>query len=176
MIARGIKLTLETTSRANAAAHLRMPGDAVLISRGTPRWLILRCPCGCGEEVPVNLDPRSGKAWRLYRSTRAGLTLFPSVWRDTGCGSHFVIWRDHILMLGGWDLADREPVRFDVQSLSERVLAVWPGKGYALYVDVADALKEIPWDVQDACRWLVKKGMLEEANGTRRGWYKKVRP
>jgi hypothetical protein len=77
-------------------------------------------------------------------------------------------------MLGGWDLADREPVHFDVQSLSDRVLAAWPDKGYASYVDVADALKEIPWDVQDACRWLLKRGRLEEASGTRRGWYKKT--
>lgn len=88
---RSISLKAELDSRVGAANLLVAPGDAVLITRGQPRWLLLRCPCGCGEEMPVNLDARAGKAWRLYRRPHSGLTLFPSVWRDTGCESHFVI-------------------------------------------------------------------------------------
>jgi len=30
------------------------PGDAVLIERGAPRWLLLAR--GCGTELPINLD------------------------------------------------------------------------------------------------------------------------
>src|SRR5205814_291355 len=89
-------------SRADVAKQLQLPGDAVLIQRGQPRWLLLKCPCGCGDEIPVNLDKRAGKAWRLYGDAHAPVTLFPSVWRDTGCESHFIIWRGEILLFGGW--------------------------------------------------------------------------
>lgn len=168
-----IALKAEVSSRAGASDHLAAPGDAVLITRSTPRWLLLCCPCGCGEEIPVNLDARAGKAWRLYRSEITGLTLFPSVWRDTGCESHFIIWRDRILMFGASDYGLRDPVRFDVETLSDRVLNAWPEVNFASFVTVADALGEIPWDVQDACRKLVKKGRLVEAGASRRGWYRR---
>src|SRR6267378_4236509 len=74
------------------------PGDAVLIERGTPRWLLLACPCGCGAELPINLDRRAGKAWRVYKHGTTTLSVYPSVWRDTDCGSHFIIWRGNILL------------------------------------------------------------------------------
>jgi len=43
----------------------------------------------------VNLDARMGKAWRLRESSR-GLTLMPSVWRTSGCRSHFVLWNSTV--------------------------------------------------------------------------------
>jgi len=95
-----LRLLKVVSTRGEAAGYLKSPGDAVLIERGRPRLLLLACPCGCGEEYPINLDDRAGKAWRIYRNRGKGLTLFPSVWRDTGCGSHFIIWRDRILLFG----------------------------------------------------------------------------
>ena len=88
-------------SRAEVGSQLEAPGDGVLIIREQPRWLLLKCPCGCDDEIPVNLDLRAGKAWRIYRGRDEQLTLFPSVWRDTGCRSHFIIRSGHILLLGG---------------------------------------------------------------------------
>ncbi len=173
MSASKIELKAEVSSRVGASARLVLPGDAVLVTRGAPRWLLLRCPCGCGEEIPVNLDARAGKAWRLYKSDSTGLTLFPSVWRDTGCESHFVVWRDRILMFGGsegtWDSVD-----FDIDRLGRRVLETWPRSGFASYVDIADVLREIPWDVQEVCRRLARKGKLVEDGEGRRGWYRRA--
>ena len=93
-----LKLSLKAVveSRASATGKLALPGEAVIVERGVPRWLLLKCPCGCGEEIPINVDPRSGKAWRLYQDNRLGITLYPSVWRDTGCESHFIVWRGQI--------------------------------------------------------------------------------
>src|SRR5258708_7376675 len=70
---RTLTLALKSTveSRASAADLLKSPGDAVLIQRGQPRWLILKCPCGCGDEIPVNLDRRAGKAWRFYGDAKS---------------------------------------------------------------------------------------------------------
>ena len=70
------------SSRGDAAGYLKVPGDAALVERGRPRLLLLACPCGCGEQLPVNLDGRAGPAWRYYKNERTGLTLYPSVWRE----------------------------------------------------------------------------------------------
>lgn len=70
-------------------------GDFVVVKRGRRRLFILRCPCGCGDDLLINLDERSGPAWRLY--LRAGnYSLYPSFWRDTKCKSHFIIWNNKI--------------------------------------------------------------------------------
>ncbi|MBI3504680.1 MAG: hypothetical protein HY059_07550 [Proteobacteria bacterium] len=174
---RNLTLSLKSVveSRAEVADELKLPGDAVLIHRGQPRWLLLKCPCGCGDEIPVNLDRRAGKAWRLYRDARSVVTVFPSVWRDTGCESHFIIWRDQILMFGGDDDTNlsSSPVHPDLRDLAERVLGAWPAAEWRSYADVADALGEIPWDVLDACRYLAQRDLLIEGRGQRRGTFQR---
>jgi hypothetical protein len=170
-----ISLKAEMSSRAAASELLSDAGDAVLIQRGSPRWLLLRCPCGCGETIPLNLDARAGKAWRLYRGRATGVSLFPSVWRDTGCQSHFIVWRDSILMIGagyGRTASPRDDLKLG--ALSRRVLDVWPRGRLASYVEIADVLQEIPWDVQEVCHNLVDAGELVEAIGHQRGWFRKM--
>ncbi|WP_144006557.1 DUF6527 family protein [Pelomonas sp. KK5] len=170
-----INLKAEVASRGGVTDLLQEPGDAVLIQRGVPRWLVIKCPCGCGEEIPVNLDKRAGKAWRLYRDA-SGVTLFPSVWRDTGCEAHFIIWRDQIVTFGGGTSSANSPgPSLDVTDLARRVLAIWPEGALVSYVEIADRLGEIPWDVQEACWRLVSGGLLVEGRGDARGTFRKVR-
>lgn len=65
-------------------------GTLVPVRRGRLRAIVFSCPCGCAELLVINLDRRTGKAWKLY--ARAGrVTLSPSVWRTTGCKSHFFV-------------------------------------------------------------------------------------
>src|SRR5437660_574254 len=72
----------------------------VVVKRGRPRWLKLRCPCGCGELLSINLDPQAGDSWKLL--VREGkVCLFPSVWRDTGCESHFNLWNNRVYFCYG---------------------------------------------------------------------------
>lgn len=169
-----ISLKAVVESRAEVGNQLKLSGDAVLIQRGQPRWLLLKCPCGCGDEIPVNLDSRAGKAWRFYRGPESGLTVFPSVWRDTGCESHFIIWRDQILLFGGRDEdVSSSPVHPDLVSLSKRVLERWPSKGWTSYTDMADGLDEIPWDVLDACRYLTHASSFVEGRGEQRGMFRR---
>lgn len=160
-----VELTLKAKVgvRADVADKLAEPGDAVLIQRGTPRWLMLKCPCGCGEELPINLDARAGKAWRIYFGKAGEISIYPSVWRDVGCGSHFIVWRDEIFLFGGTE-DERSFFRSqsELDALAERVHAVWPNKGWASYVDIADRLEEVPWDVLDACRHLARRKILVE--------------
>src|SRR5689334_15444381 len=104
-------------SRDDARPLLQKAGDVVLVERGVPRSAILKCPCGCGEDLVLNLDRRLGRAWRLYRDRR-GLTLYPSVWRESGCRSHFILWHDDIFMCNTrW-----ESVELGDVSLENRIL------------------------------------------------------
>lgn len=169
-----INLKAEVTSRGVVSDLLQEPGDAVLIQRGLPRWLLIKCPCGCGEEIPVNLDRRAGKAWRLYRGA-GGITLFPSVWRDTGCQAHFIVWRNQIVTFGGRTSSDTSPgPSLELTNLARRTFAAWPAADFVSYVDVADQLGEIPWDVQEACFRLVSAGLMIEGTGGTRGCFRKV--
>ena len=58
MSTRRLRFCGTVSTRGAASTHLKSAGDAVLIERGRPRLLVLSCPCGCGEEFPINLDPR----------------------------------------------------------------------------------------------------------------------
>lgn len=169
------KLTLKATvsSRAEASGQLRLPGDAVLVERGNPRWLVIACPCGCGSEIPVNLDPRAGPAWHLYRGAR-GLSVYPSVWRDTDCESHFIIHRDRIWMSesreDAWWLYD--PVEDD-GNLRRRTLAQLSAGVERNYQEMCAAIPDsVPWDVLRCCRSLVREGLATEGLGQRKGWFR----
>jgi hypothetical protein len=72
----------------------------VTVTRGAPRSIVILCPDGCGEVLTVNLDRRSGPAWRFFER-RGTLTIYPSIWRDSGCRAHFIIWNSEILWCDG---------------------------------------------------------------------------
>jgi uncharacterized protein DUF6527 len=56
-----------------------------------PKWVVLACPCSCGERIDVNLMAARKPVWRLTQS-HGKVTLFPSLWvPETKCGSHFWI-------------------------------------------------------------------------------------
>jgi uncharacterized protein DUF6527 len=94
-------------SHREAIAIVPRPGDLAIVKRRRLRSVVMRCPDDCGETITLNLDPRTDKAWRIYRSEK-GLTLFPSVWRDTGCQSHFVLWNDVISWMDRWEIIKEE--------------------------------------------------------------------
>jgi len=162
------------TSRGEASPHLQAAGDAVLVERGRPRLLLVACPCGCGEEFPINLDPRAGPAWRLYRTTRAGISVFPSVWRESGCRSHYIIWRDTIWLFGRNE-EELDPVEeAELGALSESVLGRLSVSRLTPFAEVAESLGAVPWDVLTACRRLVSNGRAREGIGKERGSFARI--
>jgi hypothetical protein len=155
------------TSHSQAAAVVCTAGDAALVVRTRPRLFVLSCPCGCGEVLPINLDERAGPAWRLYRSSR-GTSLYPSVVRETGCQSHFIIWRDEIWLFGRNDEGD-DSLRESNEPLREAVLAALKRDELVPFVTLADALDTVPWDVLTVARRLVREGLVREGRGKQRG-------
>lgn len=145
--------------RHEANERLERSGDCVLVERGVPRSLVIQCPDGCGDILTINLDGRTAKAWRFFRR-RNQASLFPSIWRDTGCGSHFIIWNHTIIWC---DRIERPQVLVEEEAqLARRILSVI-GVDWRHFTAVAEILDEVPWDVLHVCRKLTgRQGSLIE--------------
>lgn len=53
-------------------------------------WLaIMKCPCGCGNLIELNLLNDFKPTWKIFIDSNKKITLSPSIWRTDGCKSHF---------------------------------------------------------------------------------------
>lgn len=157
----------EVVQRHEANALLTEPGAAALVFRGVARSLAISCPDGCGEQLTINLDRRTGPAWRFYDSD-SGVSVFPSVWRDTGCKSHFIIWRSKIFWCD-WN----EELDVPMDEIIQNTLAALPHE-FMSYVEIADKLGVVPWSVLSACRRLCRLGLAEVGTGKRQSQFRRL--
>lgn len=151
------------TKISDAMGLVRTRGDVAIVHRGRPRSLIIMCPCGCGERYPINLDSRAGPAWRLYRDLETGLSLFPSVWRESGCRAHYILWRDTAFLFGA-QVNSNEGLPWERWRLPDGgvIASHVPKRGTIYFLDVADQLDLVPWDVLQVCRNLTSERVLFE--------------
>lgn len=94
----------------------KTPGDEeigagqfhVVVHKGEPYWALFKCPCGCGNVVslPLRQPHRPRWRWSVDRAGRPSLT--PSVWRTSGCHSHFWIEQGRVLWCGNTGRAPYE--------------------------------------------------------------------
>ncbi|MBY5896722.1 DUF6527 family protein [Rhizobium ruizarguesonis] len=64
--------------------------DLVLLREDGDDWSVgMRCPCGCGEKIELMVIEEARPRWDVAVDERSRPTLHPSVWRKTGCKSHF---------------------------------------------------------------------------------------
>lgn len=80
-----------------------LSNDVFVIHRaGIDRWVVLACPCGCGERLDVNLMTNRRPYWRLRHHRGATISLLPSLWvPEERCGSHFWIIRNRVVWAVG---------------------------------------------------------------------------
>jgi hypothetical protein len=165
-----IVLKAQVEHRHEADTYLTSPGAAVLIFRGIARSVAIACPDGCGEQLTINLDRRAGPAWRYY-VTGNDLTLYPSVWRSTGCESHFIVWRSKIYWCDR-----REELDAAQESVVERTLNTLD-ETYQTYLNIADRLGVEPWAVLSSCNRLVRSGLADaRKHGDQTLYRKKTQP
>lgn len=79
----------------------------VVVHRQGPRSVVFKCPCGCGDTLMIPVDPDVKRSWYL-REHENGISLLPSVWRTSGCESHFILWRNQVWWCEFRDDADSE--------------------------------------------------------------------
>jgi hypothetical protein len=169
-LARRVHYKGQVESRYEADDLVAVAGDAVLVHRGRPRSLVIACPDGCGANLTVNLDKRAGKAWRLFDDSR-GLTLHPSVWRDSGCEAHFIVWRNHIVWCDRHSLAGDEP-SYDREVEARVARALSPDPSTA--DEIADAVSDIPWEVARALDRMAKAGTVEVSKQRPRRYWRVI--
>lgn len=61
-----------------------------------PWCAVFTCPCGCGEEVALNLLPDVRPRWEVTATCGLAASVAPSVRRIRGCRSHFHIRRGQV--------------------------------------------------------------------------------
>jgi hypothetical protein len=64
-------------------------------SRG-PSFGYMLCPCGCGETLHLRFLPDRRPRWDVEIEIDGAVSLTPSVWRQVGCRSHFVLTRGKV--------------------------------------------------------------------------------
>lgn len=62
-----------------------------------PQYAIFLCPCGCGRSIELNLNPESSPRWKLKWHLLGTISLSPSIWRKSGCWSHFFLKHSKVL-------------------------------------------------------------------------------
>ena len=154
--------------RHDADERLSSPGQAVLVRRGVDRSLTMICPDDCGETLTINLDQRSGAAWRIYLEGHS-VSLYPSVWRHTGCRSHFILWRSRIYWCDWNEELQSTDGEFESMVLSAL------GPTLQSCADLATQLDAVPWAVLSACRVLRRRDLASEGFGDQQGWFRHQR-
>ena len=65
-----------------------------LAGEGSNLWgAAMLCPCGCGEVIELNLLKQVRPCWSAEEHADGTVSFAPSVWRQKGCKSHFVLRR-----------------------------------------------------------------------------------
>lgn len=57
----------------------------------SPWVLVFKCPCGCNQIIQLNLLKEANPCWSFRITPNKKINIRPSVWRTTGCKSHFVV-------------------------------------------------------------------------------------
>jgi hypothetical protein len=67
--------------------------DKVLYVEGNEKlddywYAMLKCPCGCQENIVLNLIDDVTPCWKVTINNRS-FSISPSIWRTKNCKSHF---------------------------------------------------------------------------------------
>lgn len=72
-------------------------GTLYVVGEGHHLWSVaLQCPCRCRAVIQLNLLPGAEPRWSLTKHRDGSVTLYPSIWRQKGCRSHFFIRKGQI--------------------------------------------------------------------------------
>lgn len=67
------------------------PHTVYIVGENNFYWMaVLLCPCGCGDLIHLNLLKDAHPRWK-FKIFKGLISISPSVWRTSGCKSHFFI-------------------------------------------------------------------------------------
>ncbi len=65
-----------------------------------PQYAVFSCPCGCGRTVELNLNAAASPCWSIKFHLSGTISFSPSIWRKSGCNSHFYLVRNKVRWCG----------------------------------------------------------------------------
>lgn len=69
-----------------------------LFGQPNSEWLAeLQCPCGCSKKIELILLQEESPHWNLIKHQDGTVSFRPSIWRTTGCKSHFFLTKGKII-------------------------------------------------------------------------------
>ena len=97
--ARWIDTACRWWRRGDRVVGLRVADEPDRLDRGViyvigvpQAWAaVMSCPCGCGSAIHLNLLPGASPRWDIEDHGDRAVTVCPSIWRTSGCRSHFFI-------------------------------------------------------------------------------------
>jgi len=67
-------------------------GHVFVVGEQGHHWqAIMQCPCRCGARIQLCLLQGVRPSWRVHVASNQCVTLRSSIWRTTGCRSHFFV-------------------------------------------------------------------------------------
>jgi hypothetical protein len=83
---------LFTYSYVSEMPDVLMENCIYIVEEDKNAWLVmLQCPCGCKEIIYLNLLRRTRPYWKISIRNKKYATIYPSIWKNSGCKSHFII-------------------------------------------------------------------------------------
>lgn len=98
---RAISALVRVPNQEAAVRELEKNSSALaLVSSGVAvKRAVFFCPCGCGEKISLNLLTQARPSWRVRVEGQGTVSIWPSIWRLSGCRSHFWIRSNQVTML-----------------------------------------------------------------------------
>lgn len=59
-------------------------------------YALLKCPCGCGDNIMLNLMTDSSPCWEVGFKKET-FSIYPSIWKTKECKSHFWLTNGEII-------------------------------------------------------------------------------
>jgi len=75
----------------------------MVVYQGKPLWALFRCPCGCRHVISLSLQKIHRPHWKVRKYSEGRPTVYPSVWQNKDCCSHFWIRDGRVYWCGNAD-------------------------------------------------------------------------
>ncbi|WP_407696488.1 DUF6527 family protein [Sphingomonas abietis] len=89
-LARRLRSRVKVTAVDERPTMIRKNRLYVTVRSGKAGFGFMVCPCGCGETLHLRFFGDRHPRWSIG-ALKGNATVHPSVWRTTGCRSHFVL-------------------------------------------------------------------------------------
>lgn len=89
-LALSLRHRVKVVATAERPTRLRPRRLYVTVQADRPAFGFMLCPCGCGETLYLRFFGTRHPQWRIARLSGPA-TVTPSVWRTSGCRSHFIL-------------------------------------------------------------------------------------